>query len=189
MPPHGLLDDPIASLWKARADVTQSSVQNSAKECRNENVAVREAASLLHAIDKVGGRLLIQRIKRQNPGFGVGAGADGIDADDGVFFRAKSTNAGLIDSDGSREDRVSDIHAASVGAGTIREMVATLAATSGIAVIRQDRIDQTSGVLAGNASCSQRSTEVGQGGCVADGRIRGLICDLPGGHSSNGGYG
>ena len=52
--------------------------------------------------------LLVERVERQDARFGVGANAGRVDANHCIFLSAETANAGLVDRERNRLDRVAN---------------------------------------------------------------------------------
>src|SRR5215471_12533326 len=129
--------------------------------------------------------LLVQRIKGGNARFRVRASAGGIDTNHGVFHRAERPDARLIDRDRCRKNRVTNVHTTRLVPRAGRELVAALSTASRISIVRQHRIDDTSGGRARNASRAERTAKIYESGSISHRGIRALVSDLSGGNSAN----
>jgi hypothetical protein len=153
---------------------------------KSEESNWKEQQAWLAAPENVSDRvLLIQWIERKNSRLSTGANAGRIHANQGVFFGAKSADAGRVDRDWRPENRIADVDATGLSPSAGRELISALAAASRVAVVREHRINHARCRRTRNASRTQRPAEVHQRRSIAHRRIRALIGDFPGGDRSH----
>src|SRR5579859_426340 len=127
--------------------------------------------------------LLVERVESKDARFVVGANAQWIDANDSIFFRAESTNTGLVDVHRLSLDRVSNRKTVGHCARASVEGVTALAAARRVAVVGQHGVNQARGRRLRRAAYVQRSTEVLQpsgSDRVSNCRIGGLVRNFSG---------